>query len=191
MKKQFFLGLAAIVGLGVAAAAVVVLSAQRPDGTPGAAEPAPAREAVTPPADSIPPAPVQGPQGPPYLQLSPATVARDVTAAQSHCHRVNAIGPGSPAVLTLELEARDGGGFVVVDARVASQGGASEGLVLCASQVLLGRRVEEGAFSPGEHFLARYELEPPPQATNTSEQPATPTSLSVSRQQLRQRGGSR
>lgn len=195
MKRLVFLSLAGIVGLGFAAGAVVLVVTQHPDGAPGAARSVPALpasppEPVAPPERAIsglpvPAVPAQ--QGPRSLQLAQGVVARDLTGALPPCHRVNAMGPGPPAVLTLELEARDGGGLVVVDARVASRGGASEGLISCAIQVLLGRRVAEGSFPPGEHFVTQVEITPPSNAADPPIEPP-PTSQPISRQQLRRRG---
>jgi hypothetical protein len=140
---------------------------------------------------------VQGPQEPSDIQLPPDAVARDLTAALPPCHEVDAMDASSAAIFTLELEARDSAGLVVVGARVASRGGASDGLVECVTKALVGRRLAVGSFSPGERFLARYEVKPPsPRVTPPSqvaepprERPSIPQT--VTRQQLRRRGGSR
>jgi hypothetical protein len=192
MKRHVFLGVAAIAALALAAAAVMVMLAPGLDRDPVAAGPAATPAAVAPPEASTEPPPVQAPPGRPHHQLSPAVVARDLTAPVAPCHRVNAVGLPPPAVLTLELEAGAGGGLVVVGASVASQGGASEGLVSCASEVLLGRQVTEGSFSAGERFLVRFELVPPAQGASPPPEPSSrPASASVTRQQLRHRGGAR
>ncbi|MFL5263862.1 MAG: hypothetical protein ACJ79L_15765 [Anaeromyxobacteraceae bacterium] len=158
------IGVAGIVALGAAGTALVLLADQQADGAPqlaGAtpAEPAPAPGPVAPPEPPAPP--MQWPEGLISIQLPPITVARDLTAALARCHRVNAMTSGSPAVLTLELEARDPVNLVVLDAEVASPGAASEGLIACAREILRGRRVEVGDVPLGRHFVARYEVTPP------------------------------
>jgi hypothetical protein len=195
VKKLVYLGLAGAVGLGGAAAALVLLLTRYPDAAPeeaGAAPapaPAPAPDAVAAPLPVTPPLAVPGPQGPRYLGLPPDVVERDLMAVLPPCHRVNAMGPGPPALLTLELEARDAAGLVVVDARVASPGGASEGLLSCARQALLGRRVAAGSFQPGETYLVQLQVRPGSQAASPPPEPPS-TSQSIGRPQRPRRGGS-
>jgi len=144
-----------------------------------------------PPGNAAPSLPVQVSRAPRSLQLPPRVAARDLTAALAPCHRGNPMGPGLPAILTLELEAQAGGGLVVVGARIASRGGASDGLVACARELLLGRRVTVGSFTPGEHFVASYDVvSPSPAASPPPDLPST--SLPASRlQRAQRRGGSR
>lgn len=191
MKRPFLLGLAGVVGLGAVGAAVVASLTQQPDRapeSPGSA-PASAGEAAAPPAR--PTSPSSAPAGPRYLALPAGEVERGLTATLRPCYGRFRVGPGPPAVLTLELEAGDGGGFAVVDARVASAGGASEGLVSCLRELLPGRRVEGGSFPAGERFLVQYvaeqEVVTAPQATP----PAPSTSHPITRQRPSRRAGSR
>jgi len=201
VKRQLILGLAGVVGLGVAGAAAVALLTRPPDRAPPGPGPAPgstpasAAEAGALPERPALPLPLPPPAGPRYLALPPDAIGRDLAAALRPCHGRFRMGPGPPAVLTLELESEEGGGFVVVDTQVASAGGAGEGLISCLRDALPGQRVAGGPFQAGERFMVEYtakqEVVATPQARPPPPTTPTPTSTSVSRQQLSRRGGSR
>ncbi|MFL5300414.1 MAG: hypothetical protein ACJ79R_08740 [Anaeromyxobacteraceae bacterium] len=197
MKRRVWVGVAGIAGIGAAAA--VLLSADESERAQEGAGAATARGALVPPEVPAAPSLPQGPLQPTHLQLPPDVVARDLPAALAACPEFDAIDPGVAPVLTLDLEARDGEGLAVIGAEVARRGGASEALVECMTQVLVGRRLAIGSFSAGEHFLARYEAKPlaravapPPQAAALPREPAPPPPPpAVTRQPFRRRGGSR
>jgi len=195
VRRPVFLGLAGIAALGAAATAGVLLFTWQPVGAPGQ-EPAPlpatrAAPSAAPPGGAAPSPPVQASRGQRSLQLPPGAAARDLTAALAPCHRGNPAGQGLPAVLTLELEAQAGGGLVVVDARVASRGGASEGLLACARQLLLGRRVTLGSFPPGEHFVTWYDVVSPSPAVSPPPDPPSTSPPANRLQRAQRRAGSR
>lgn len=184
MKKLLFVALAGILAIGAIAVAVVLLSTQEPAGVPGV--PAGTGSLAVPVAPTVPgPPPPAGSQeqppeaGPRRLQLPDRIALGDVTAPIAACLRANPTSPGGGALLTLELEALEGGGLRIVDAPVARWGNASRALVECAQQALRGRTISLGAYTPGERFQARYELEsplpeapPPPPSALPSRRPS-------------------
>jgi hypothetical protein len=187
VKKLIFIALAGIVAIGVIAVAVVLLATQESAGDPAGVPGVPARTGslaapVEPALPGPPPSAASQEQppevGPRRLQLPDRIALGDVTAPIAACLRANPTSPGGGALLTLELEALEGGGLRIVDAPVARWGNASRALVECAQQTLRGRTISLGAYTPGERFRARYELEsplpepePPPPSTLPSRRP--------------------
>lgn len=190
MKKLVTIALAGIVAVGVIAVAVVLLAPQEsagvPDGPAGtgnlAAKVATAAPVQLPPAASEEQLPEAGPR---RLQLPDRIAARDVTTPIAACLRANPASHGGGALLTLELEALEGGGLRIIDAPVARWGNASRALVDCAQQILAGRIIPIGAYTPGEHFRARYELE----SVTPEAAPPPPSALPARRPQQRGAGG--
>jgi hypothetical protein len=183
VKKLVIIALAGIIAIGVIAVAVVLFATQDPAGVPDVpagrgslgGPVAPAAPIQPPPAASQEQSPEAGPR---RLQLPDRIAARDVTAPIAECLRANPTSHGGGALLTLEFEALEGGGLRIVDAPVARWGNASRALVDCTRQILAGRTIPIGAYTPGERFQARYELEsvtpeaePPPPSTLPSRRP--------------------
>jgi hypothetical protein len=127
--------------------------------------------------------------GPPLLQLPDRILARDVTSPVAPCLLATPTSPGGGALLTLELEAQDGGGLLIVGAPVARWGNASQALVDCARHVLEGRTISVGAYPAGERFQASYPLEspspeaapPPPSGVPSRRQPPRSAAGTASR----------
>ena len=190
MKKLVIIALAGIIAVGVIAVAVVLFATQESAGVPDV--PAGRGNLGGPVATAVPiqPPPAasqeQFPEaGPRRLQLPDRIAARDVTAPIAACLRANPTSHGGGALLTLELEALEGGGLRIVDAPVARWGNASRALVDCAQQILAGRIIPIGAYTPGEHFRARYELE----SVTPEAAPPPPSALPSRRPQQRGAGG--
>ena len=191
MKKLVIIALAGIIAIGVIAVAVVLFATQEPAGVSDV--PAGAGGSLAAPAATA--LPIQPPPaasqeqfteaGPRRLQLPDRIAARDVTAPIAACLRANPTSHGGGALLTLELEALEGGGLRIVDAPVARWGNASRALVDCAQQILAGRIIPIGAYTPGEHFRARYELE----SVTPEAAPPPPSALPSRRPQQRGAGG--
>jgi hypothetical protein len=184
VKKLVIIALAGIIAVGVIAVAVVLFATQESAGVPDV--PAGRGNLGGPVATAVPiQPPPAAPQaqlpeaGPRRLQLPDRIASRDVTAPIAACLRANPTSHGGGALLTLELEALEGGGLRIIDAPVARWGNASRALVDCAQQILAGRIIPIGAYTPGEHFRARYELEsvtpeaapPPPSALPSRRSP--------------------
>ena len=191
MKKLVIIALAGILAIGVIAVAVVLFATQEPAGVSdvpagtGGSLAAPAATAlpIQPPLAASQEQPPE--LGPRRLQLPDRIALGDVTAPIAACLRANPTSPGGGALLTLELEALEGGGLRIVDAPVARWGNASRALVECAQQTLRGRTISLGAYTPGERFRARYELESPlPEAP-----PPPPSALPSRRPPQRGAGG--
>jgi hypothetical protein len=190
VKKLVLIALAGIVAIGVIAVAVVLLATQDPAGVPDgpagtgnlAGKVAAAEPIQPPPAPSQEQFPEAGLR---RLQLPDRIAARDVTAPIAACLRANPTSHGGGALLTLELEALEGGGLRIVDAPVARWGNASRALVDCAQQILEGRTIPIGAYTPGERFRARYELE----SVTPEAEPPPPSALPSRRPPQRGAGG--
>jgi hypothetical protein len=189
VKKLAFMALLGVAAFGVTAILAVLVATRDPAGGPAspARTASPDEAAVTwqavPAAPGNPRAAARQEQlpepGPPRLQLPDRILARDVTAPVAPCLLANPTNPGGGALLTLELEAQDGGGLLIVGAPVARWENASKALVDCARHVLEGRTIILGAYSPGERFQASYALEsavpepaPPAPSTVPSRRPA-------------------
>jgi len=192
VKKLIFLGLAGVAVVAAGGAVVVARLTAPPDPAPEGPGSVAAPAAAAP--VSFGPLPGAAHQGPRYLALPSTALDRDLAAATRPCHGRFRLDPGAPPVFTLELEAEQGRSLVVVDARVESAGGASEGLMLCLRERLPGQRVAGGSFPAGERFLIRYvaqqEVERPPPTVPQS--PADhPAPQSISRQPASRRAGGR
>lgn len=191
MKKLAFMALLGVTAFGVAAILAVRVATREPAG--GSVPPAGTANAGEAAAGWQAPAAPRNPRaatrlelqpepGPPRLQLPDRVVARDVTAPVTPCLLASPTSPGGGALLTLELEAQDGGGLLVIGAQVARWGSASKALVDCARHVLEGRTISLGAYTPGERFQASYALEP------AVPEPAPPAPSSIPSRRGAQRG---
>ena len=200
MKKLVMLAVGAILLLGIVAVAAVLLvgegtDSQRATGvTPsGPVAPAPTASAPAPSAATGPAPEASGyPPGPRRLQLPIRRVKVDLSEQLVPCFQRFPPHSSLPAVLTLELEAKAGGGFAVLDSVVKNWGGATAGLVECARGALRGQIVRGGTYPPGERALYDYELEPPPSIAPPPPPEPPPSTLPANRlQQPRRSGASR
>ena len=196
MKKLVMLAVGAILLLGVVAVAAVLLvgdGAESP--TTSVASPSgPAALAPPAPASATGPAPDASgyPPGPRRLLLPVGRVKVDLSEPLASCFKRFPPHSSLPAVLTLELEAQSGGGFVVLDSVVKSWGGATAGLVECARGELHGRAVRGGSHPPGDRALYDFSLEPPPSIAPAPPPEPPPSTLPANRlQQPRRSGASR
>jgi hypothetical protein len=67
------------------------------------------------------------------------------------------LGEGGATVLMLEIEASSDE-VLIVDAPVESRGGAGDGLIACAQQVLRGQRIAAPGAKPGQRFRLMHSL---------------------------------
>ncbi|HQR29203.1 MAG TPA: hypothetical protein PLL32_02260 [Anaeromyxobacteraceae bacterium] len=201
MKRLVVVAVGAILLLGVVAVAAILIATGGDLGWSGGAQPTPATgptgAAPAPvPVPAVPPpgptGPAGYPPGPRRIQLAPKRVAASLSEPLAPCFRSFPPGPGTPATLTLDLEAQAGkGGFAVLDATVQSWGSSPRPLVDCAIRTLRGQVIPGGGYTPGERALFDLTLDAPASVQPPPPEPPSST-LPASRQERpARRGGGR